>query len=904
MKRILLISLIFVVIASAGYFVYKTWAGQPSRDIWQLVPGNAVLVYESSNLAESWNNFINTTVWKNLSLIPAFGGMNRSIDLLDSLSGRSGSFDKITRSKKLLISLHQVEKNNFDFIFFLTLQNSEDRQIAVRLIDNFKKKTGHQLTERTYQGVTLYELKDVSGNKTFSFIYFEDYFVGSFTPFLVEDVIRLLKEGLGEGFANQNERLFTLPALVKDDGNLYLNYSNLAYFLGGFVKEDRTIIQQVKAFANAGFLDLTINDKAILMNGFSVTDYADKKQFLNLFKGQLPHKIGIKPYIPEHTDWLYHFSFQKPVEWANALDGYNFSKVSTTARDFAFDINRFRNWMGEEIALISMESSNAHNPNRLIFLKSRDVTEALNQLNSYAQNLVTAAGDTLYYESYGDIEIKELLEKDFPEKLLGPLFQYYEQCFYMILGNYVVLGNKIPALKTLIDDIEAENTWGKLLSRNNFLENTLSEANFSIIFNTQEVWQHLIAKLDEDWRKFAMHYSPQLKSFEMGAVQFSRVDNNFYTSVALSCQGEIQLAQTEQKFEVARATQFDVPIISKPFVVRNHVNNSFEVLVQDSAARIYLVDKSGSILWSDTVESAFTSKVTQVDYYKNNKLQYFFTTGTSAYLIDRVGNAVESFPLQLGYPASHASVIDYDKSKRYRFLISDQSGNLYMYNKEGKNLEGWQPRKLSGRLAAAPRHIRVRGRDCIIAVQENGVVNVMNRRGEMREGFPVELGERTRSPLFVQIGSDFKQTVFSAVTLGGRVVRFNLLGEALNQNQLYKPAKESTYQLIPDVREKKYIIAQQDFNRLSLLDAEGKTLIEKDYLSSGQLQVQYYDFGVDKKLYAISDPDQEFTYIYDKDGELINYQPAESAFPISLIYSNRKFNIYTCYDKYLKVLTF
>ena len=904
MKRILIVSLIFVAIAAAGYFIYRTWLGKPSRDIWQLVPENAVMVYESSNLAESWNNFLNTTVWNNLSLIPAFGGINQSIDLLDSLSGRSGSFDKVTRSKKLLISLHQVEKNDFDFIFFLTLQNSDDRQIAVKLIDNFKKKDGNQLTERTYQGVTLYELKDISGNKTFSFIYFEDYFVGSFTPFLVEDVIRLLKEDPGAGFANQNDRLFKLPTLVKDDGNLYLSYSNLAYFLGGFVKDNRSVIQQVKTFADAGFLDLTINDKTILMNGFSVTDYANNQQFLNLFKGQQSHKIGIKAYIPQQTDWLYHFSFKKPVEWTKALDSYNFSKVSTDARDFAFDINRFRNWMGEELALISMESSNSDHPNRLIFLRSRDVTEALNQLNSYAQNLVTAAGDTLYYESYGNIEIRELQEKDFPEKLLGPLFQYYEQCFYMILGNYVVLGNKIPALKTLIDDIEAENTWGKSLSRNNFLENTLSEANFSILFNTQEVWSHLVSKLDKDWKKFAMEYSPQLKSFEMGALQFSRVDNNFYTSVALSCQGEIKVAQTEQKFEVGRTTLFDMPVISKPYVVRNHVNNSFEVLVQDSAARIHLVDKDGSVLWSNTVESGFTSKVTQIDYYKNNKLQYFFTTGTKAYLIDRVGNPVENFPIELGYPVSYAWVIDYDNSKRYRFLVADQSGNLYMYNKEGKNLEGWKPRKLTGRLATAPRHIRVRGRDCIIAVQENGVVNVMNRRGEMRDGFPVELGERTRSPLFVEIGSDFKQTIFNAVTSGGRVVRFNLLGEILNQNQLYKPAKESSYHLIPDVREKKFIIAQQDLNRLSLLDQEGKTILEKDYLSSGQLRVQYYDFSADLKLYAISDPDQEFTYIYDKDGELVNYQPAESAFPISVIYSHRKFNVYTCYDKYLRVLTF
>jgi hypothetical protein len=79
-------------------------------------------------------------------------------------------------------------------------------------------------------------------------------------------------------------------------------------------------------------------------------------------------------------------------------------------------------------------------------------------------------------------------------------------------------------------------------------------------------------------------------------------------------------------------------------VVRSHVDRSLEVLVQDAANRLYLLGSNGKVLWRKWLEKPVTGEVHQVDYLKNNKLQYVFATERNLYLLDRNGNPGGQLP--------------------------------------------------------------------------------------------------------------------------------------------------------------------------------------------------------------------------------------------------------------------
>jgi len=82
--------------------------------------------------------------------------------------------------------------------------------------------------------------------------------------------------------------------------------------------------------------------------------------------------------------------------------------------------------------------------------------------------------------------------------------------------------------------------------------------------------------------------------------------------------------------------------------------------------------------------------------------------------------------------------------------------------------------------------------------------------------------------------------------------------------------------------------------------------LEKDYLSDDVRHVQYYDFGSGRKLFAVTDPVQEFTYIYNKSGKLVNARPLNSSHAIGVMYFERsgKYTVYSAYQNKVRVHSF
>jgi hypothetical protein len=332
------------------------------------------------------------------------------------------------------------------------------------------------------------------------------------------------------------------------------------------------------------------------------------------------------------------------------------------------------------------------------------------------------------------------------------------------------------------------------------------------------------------------------------------------------------------------------------------------VLVQDSLKHLYLIGSQGRTLWQDELGSTICGKVSQVDFYANNKLQYLMATEKEIHIIDRNGNSIEGYPVSVPTNSRlrNIGVIDYDNSKRYRFIASDESGQVFMYNKQGELLDGWNPRVMQDQLLFAPRHIRVRGKDCIIAVQENGQVHVMNRRGNNYPGFPLDLQGSIEGELFISQGTDFSNTLFTAVTRSGLIIKFDLNGKITDRQQLLKPTSDTYFELCLDPLERYYVIKRQNANRLGILNRKGEVLFEKDYLSKADLIVQYYLLENNHSIYAVTDPVQQFTYFYNQDGSLINSSPIESNTEIAMLYyeNQQQHQIYSVYDNKFALRSF
>ena len=900
-----LISFALVIIAGGSFYVYNNWFSADRPTLWSLVPGSAVLVFENSNLLKTWESIRQKPTWQNLEVIKDVRDLNDQFTRIDTLVG-AGYLETILSDNPVLISLHVTSSNKFDYLFQLEIKSIEHHTAVWQALEKFENLGFEQLT-RNYQG---YSLTEISGDDLlFTYIFYQNYFIGSFTPFLVEDVIRTLDRSSSNAFYDQHNSLFTLVRLQNDEGNFYINVDLLDDFLGLFT-DDRKFKTDLTNSSGSTFFDVSIEDKNILLNGFTLLD--SSSTFLSTFHSNSPSLFELADHIPTNTAILHHFSFNDGMRWDDLKEVY-WQKTapdigrrrSGLKKNLDIDVKQYFDWIGNELALALLESQDVDNPNKLVFVKSSDIDRANRQLTELA-NRSLPQGDSLYYENYQGIRITQVNFEEFPELLFGSLFDQFERTFVTMVNQSVILSNDINALKKWYDDYLNDNTWGKSVKKIQFLDATLKEANYSIFLETNRAWNTIKNYLSDDWAHFIEENSGVIRRFEMAALQFSYVEDKYYTSLVLN-QPEDDTNGSGRYAEKV-IIDFASPLVSKPAIVRNHNNRQFETLLQDSLNNIYLVNANGEVLWTDSIAHKIISDVFQIDFYKNGKLQYLFAGDQHLYVIDRNGDPVAPYPLQIfeEQKIEFLSLVDYDNSKRYRFMVVDENGNIYLYDKNGKNLQGWTPRTLDGPLTSPAEHQRIRTRDRMVAIQKVGVVNVISRTGQMSRGFPIDLKADTESSGFITIGSSFGKSELTTITNDGEIVSMNLEGQILKRNQLYKPNPETTFTDIPDALGVSHLFVRRDENRLAVLNLEGEVLFEKDYLSSNDLEWQYYNFGGGNEIIIVLDKEQEFAYLYDRRGQLINYQPVSASHKIALLYfaSENIFRLYKTYQNQFSILEF
>jgi len=906
LKRAVFIIFILALLSAGVYFFRQNYNNR-TIDPWRMVPANAILVYENSNLVDGWNKIIEKPIWKTLQNIPYFMRWQQSLHELDSLSGKNGTIDRLLRNRELIISMHITAAENFDFLVTLDLGNEDGLKAFNEAIENLKSKTGITSRTRTYQGLEIMELIDKGGKSTFTYFIYKNVVSGSFTPFLVEDVVRNIADDFKESFLETRSKLDGISKLENDDGNIYVDYTKVpdffaTFFTGEFAKE----VRDFTMIGGQAFLDVKVSNNELLMNGVTVPDMSGEGSFIGTFRNQDPEKVGIAPLLPLNTAIVYHVAFSDFKDWQSQVYKY-WSATDKPQFDqaMAFDTkyNLSTNWIGHEAASAILDSPDKENPVRLAFIGLSDPDKAFDEIYKFINRVHEEQGDSLFTEVYNDLPIVQVPFSEFPALLMGHFFMGYENTYATIYGNYLVMGNSMQAVKHFLSSIDDENNWGKSIRQTTFLENTWSEANFSMMVNTSLCWPMLIANMNESWKETMKKYESQIRSFDLLAIQISHLDQTFHTSIAVGHQEKPVLVQYADRLNTNKTIVVASPIISKPIVVRNHVNNRQEILLQDSLYNLYQVSEDGAINWNVSINQKIVTDINQIDYFKNGKLQYLFATKNLLYIIDRNGEYMEGFPKKLpgSMEAEQLVVMDYDNSKTYRFLVNDTKGNLYIFDKEGHNLEGWTPRVIEGPLAAAPFHLRVKGGDCIVALERNGKLHLLNRRGAEYPGFPVDFKVTAVSGIFFVAGNDFASSRLTTVSTDGEIIEVNLKGAVVRREQFFKPSKDATFWLVPDAQRKTCVVARQEFNKLSILNTKGEVILENNLISSGNLSIQFYYFAPDNQIFVVLDKDQEFAFIFNQNGEQITFEPLECSQPVGLMYSASKneFRLFRCFDKAL-----
>ena len=230
----------------------------------------------------------------------------------------------------------------------------------------------------------------------------------------------------------------------------------------------------------------------------------------------------------------------------------------------------------------------------------------------------------------------------------------------------------------------------------------------------------------------------------------------------------------ENKTELRYKIKFPNKLVFGPVILKNHINNKNEVVVQDSENIMHLINNDGQIEWSKKIDGRIIKEIEQIDSYKNGRLQYVFTTKNSLHLLDRQGRDVGKFPLKFKDEVTKPiSVFDYDNNNNYRLLLT-QNKELIMFDSKGKIVKGFEYQK-GGEISTKPKHFRISNKD-IITFKANNKLIILNRRGKIR--IKTEKGFEYSNQEIIQHKNDLVTT-----TSNNEIVKIDMKGNIRLENK-------------------------------------------------------------------------------------------------------------------------
>ncbi|MCD4774115.1 MAG: DUF3352 domain-containing protein [Bacteroidales bacterium] len=726
----LVFAVIIIALISASYFFIRDFT-MPTESPIKAVPQSSALFIEIKNPQEIINKISDTNnIWRDLCSISNLGELNKNLMFFDSLSLKNKNIRDIL-SNKIIISFHTSVENNIKVLLLIKLKNRHQSSAFRDIVEN---AYGHNamIIHQKFKGNRINKIIRKNTDKIFAYTVKNGVFIGSFSISLIEQSL----EQLSSEKAIDDDYLFRKvkhTAGKRINANLYINFSNFSKLASVFAKDNhRKNINLLKHFAKWSELDLMLKDNELLLNGYTVVSDS-VPGYLQLFNDQLPQKIEIVNILPYNTTVIYDLGFEdfqtffvKNKNYSKAYSTKLLRSLSKINRKYNIVIEKYMlSWIGNEVAMVSSAiHSNEFSDKSFAIIHSKNVSDAKNKLNALTK-IIPGSSRNISYKNY---KINKVNIPDLISVFFGTAFSRIENNYYTFIDNYVIFANSSSSLKDFINLYLSGKTLDLNENYQDFSDNISENSNLFFYYDFRNSHDLLKLFLKDEYFSEIKNNIDYLQNFQAFAFQFSSINKMFYTNIYLK-----NNPTYKEENRAVWKTTLNAEVTGKPYFVKDHTNNTYNIIVFDEENSMYLIDNNGNILWNIALDGKVISEVYEVDYYKNRKIQYVFNTENSIYLIDLKGRDVANYPKKLGTKATNGLVIfDYVKDKNYRMVFAGADKKVYNYSINGKAVKGWINPKSKSIVTGKIQHLIAGNSDYIIIPDVAGNVKITERRGKNR----------------------------------------------------------------------------------------------------------------------------------------------------------------------------
>ncbi|MGE0638212.1 MAG: DUF3352 domain-containing protein [Bacteroidia bacterium] len=734
-RKVIIVSAVIVtlVLIGAGWWFFFRNNTKPSDAI-NAVPHDAAVILEIRDFSKAWATYKTTATYREeLEQYETFQLFRDNVDFVDSILKNNTVAAEIFANRKMYISVHTNPEFGMEYLYCMSLEKANMKE---KLDEVVKAVNTENAIYRNFEyGNTIVtSVKKTETDSAFYYTQYQGVFIASYSLLLTESAI----DQLNNGGSMMKDDYFVKA--VESSGknvevNIYINYKRFPSYVQLFLKaENSSALEALSKLAEWSELDVNQRPEGLMLNGFTYPNDT-AAHYLNLFTVQKPQEVEFPAVLPANTatfmffginDILSFYSdYKTHLKRIKDIDRYELEvKNINTTYDIDIELSLF-SWMGNQFGMcITEPKATAFSENTYAVFKARRGELANDLLSGLVKSLSEKQGEA-EQEVYQEYTITNINLPRVLPRLFGSAFEQMETTYYTILGDYVIFGNTMQSVKNYINYYIADKTLGKDVYFSSYSENLSSTFNVFIYSSPSRSKNIVDSYVNRETSKELDNSEETLRKFEGLAVQMSSNGSAFYTNVYLKYNADY----SGTKANVFEA-RLDTTVSGKPVFLKNSFSGENEIFVQDDANNVYLISSMGTILWKKQIPEKINGKVHQVDVYKNGKLQILFGTTNFIYLVDRKGEDVTNYPIELEAPAtSPLSVFDYDGKRDYRLFVACKNKKVYCMDAKGEVVKGWGFKKTNETVSQPIVHVRTGGKDYIVIAENDGKLNILDRKG-------------------------------------------------------------------------------------------------------------------------------------------------------------------------------
>lgn len=861
----------------AAYIAYRIWFA-PRNDAWSYIPDNAFMIVESAEIQQSIFDDKNLDA-NQLSDVPFFYDAIEQLRHITQLVDNQELSQKFLSKKLISYSLHRETKKNLEYVIYIPANNFGDGNFINQLLKPDVEK--RKIYARTYKGVKLQELFELSGKSVLNFFTHDDYLICSSSKILLEDVVNRIKSGVAiERVPFKESR--------KGSAHIYFKSKNLQNVAD--ILPSQLSPNLIEFFGNITPRNPDIVfEKAKELNtitAFIHSSGSSRVPFLGIFGKQVPKPIECADYISDKTAIMIRMSFHNNARFAQDMNAYLKANNETLAAD-KDSVNRFLNAnlnsiygvIHNEVVLTEMETQSDEPAKKILLIKTEDTAEAINLFDDFAnKSEAFSAYNKPKPIPFLNYYIRKLEISQLPSMLFGSTFTGFSDCYYTLKDNYIILASDEEAMKNYLSDLNIGSTWSKSAIYTDFLKKLRPQAQVTAIVSPQRVWSNLYNSLPQKWKNSIAKHESRAKGLRFIALENFVKDASFGTKIIIEKQPKGSRKFSNKLF-LQDSLMVNTPFTGVPLLIKNPANRADEIIIQQADNQLVLLNNQAQKINEVAASSQLSSNYfLATDYLQDGLLHYLSSIPQGLVVLSRDvqnGLMITEPPLVLSDGISAFAAND------FKIYVSDNAGMIYTVDEETKKVGRVKtPAGLQDIVRIQP--VKYKNGNYLAVLQRDGSLNILYENGANKQGFPRVPISAKPVEMIVEANSE-KNSLITLVSELGEIKKVDMNGEVIETIQIEKTEKTTTFEVLFDQNRNDWIIIRRTPTNLFVFDKRGNSLMEIQNTNFLKSQLKYFDLGNDIRIIAVFDGKNNT--FFDVKGNTIGDKPLTATSLPAISYS-------------------